>query len=175
MDAHFLRQMMIAKIEEFRMYHQQYESLVKPRLDFIELHLEASEKSDFKQFIIERPDMEQWSEDIIHEINHRTEMLQSYYAHALESYKKEGELGKGMLITHDGITVQRMHLLHGTVVLSIGYNSEAKVLDVEFSNHKVYRYFEVPEQILEHINKDKAGSGLNRLVKGKFRTECIRN
>jgi hypothetical protein len=174
MDAHFLRQMMIAKLKEFSMYHQEYENLVQPRLNFIDENLEPAEKSEFKQFMIERPDLEQWSSDMIHEINHRTETLQSYYQHAFELHRKKGEQGNGMLITHNEITVQRQHLPHGSVILSLGYNSDAGVLDVEFSNHKVYRYFDVPMELLKSIDKDKAGSALNRLIKGKFKTECIR-
>jgi len=70
-------------------------------------------------------------------------MLQGYYQQASENYLNE-EKERNLVITHDGIPVIRHVLPHGSVVVSWGYNSEHKVLGVEYNSRKVYRYFDVP-------------------------------
>jgi hypothetical protein len=35
--------------------------------------------------------------------------------------------------------------VQSTAIRSIGYDSTAKTLDIEFLNRRVYRYFDVPE------------------------------
>ena len=36
-------------------------------------------------------------------------------------------------------------------IKSIGYDSNSKILEVEFTNMSVYRYYEVPEDVYEEL------------------------
>ena len=50
---------------------------------------------------------------------------------------------------------------------SIGYDSNSKILEVEFTNMSVYRYYEVPEDVYEELMAaESKGSYLHREIKG---------
>ena len=50
---------------------------------------------------------------------------------------------------------------------SIGYDSNSKILEVEFTNMSVYRYYEVPEDVYEELMAaESKGSYLHRKIKG---------
>lgn len=54
-------------------------------------------------------------------------------------------------------------------VISIGYDEEASVLDVEYSSGGVYQYFNVPKHIYESlISSGSIGAYLHRNIKNKF-------
>lgn len=173
MEIAFIRQMMLAKLEEFLHFNRVYQESTANQLEFLRSHLHAPMKREYEQFILERPDLEQWAEDMIQEINVRTQMLQGYYQHALENYIDE-EKDRNLVITYEGVPVIRHVLPHGTVVISWGYNPDHQVLDVEYNSRKVYRYFDVPASVAAAIKDDKAGSSVNRLVKGKYRYFCVK-
>ena len=50
---------------------------------------------------------------------------------------------------------------------SIGYDAVAKILDIEFNSGKVYRYYNVPEDIHSQLMKAESA--------GKFFTASVRN
>ena len=60
-------------------------------------------------------------------------------------------------------------------IYSIGYDSNSKVLEIEFDTYAIYRYYEVPEDVYEKlmlqsqrdrffIKKSKECIGMNRLI-----------
>jgi len=52
---------------------------------------------------------------------------------------------------------------------SVGYDSQKKVLEVEFKNGSVYQYFEVPEsKYAELIEASSVGSYFNTHIKNVF-------
>jgi|TARA_B100000749_G_scaffold39746_1_gene27204 hypothetical protein len=52
-------------------------------------------------------------------------------------------------------------------IKSIGYDSNSKILEVEFTNMSVYRYYEVPEDVYEELMAaESKGSYLHRKIKG---------
>ena len=172
MDTYYLRQQMLAKLEEFKLYQELYEENTKPQLAFIRENLEVEHRKDLEEFIIERPDLKQWSDDMIQEINVRTKMLHGFYQHAMEDFKEKNNLSTESLVhTHKNVTVKRHRLPHGSVVISIGYNVSARALDVEYKGGKMYRYYDVPQAVANAISDENAGSSINKMVKGKYKFE----
>ena len=50
---------------------------------------------------------------------------------------------------------------------SIGYDSNSKILEIEFNDHSVYRYYEVPEDVYDELMASESkGSYLFRKIKG---------
>lgn len=161
---------MLARLEEFKLYHRLYEENIQPQLSFMREHLEPEHRKDLEQFLIERPDLKQWGEDMIQEINVRTRMLHGFYQHAMEDFKEKSgkESTEHLVKTNQGITVRRHPLPHGSVVTSLGYNPSDRVLDVEYKGGKIYRYYDVPKAVAKAISEDNAGSSINTMVKGKY-------
>lgn len=170
MDTYYLRQQMLARLEEFKLYHKLYEENIQTQLTFMRENLEPVHRKDLEQFLIERPDLNQWSTDMIQEINVRTRMLHGFYQHAVEDFKENAgkNHSEGLVHTYEGVTVQRHVLSHGSVVLSMGYNTRERVLDVEYRGGKLYRYFNVPKAVANAISEDNAGSSINKMIKGKY-------
>lgn len=59
-------------------------------------------------------------------------------------------------------------------ILSIGYNSQLAILEVEFTSGDVYQYFNVPEH-LHHglMNASSKGQFLNDYIKYSYRYQKI--
>lgn len=54
--------------------------------------------------------------------------------------------------------VRRRHLVQSSMLLSVGYDPADKVLEIEFKNGQVYRYFDVqPELFAELMNAESIG------------------
>ena len=57
---------------------------------------------------------------------------------------------------------------------SIGFDPEAKVLEIEFKTGRVYRYREVPfEEYLKIMNAPSHGKYLNKNIEGWFHFDEI--
>ena len=57
---------------------------------------------------------------------------------------------------------------------SIGYDSNSKNLEIEFNDHSVYRYYEVPEDVYEELMAaESKGSYLHQKIKGVYRYEQV--
>ncbi len=53
---------------------------------------------------------------------------------------------------------------------TVGYDKEAKVLEIEFAKGRVYRYFDVPESVyLGLISADSKGTYFQKNIRGRFR------
>lgn len=173
MDTQFLRQTMLAKLEEFKAFHSLYEDNIKRNLSFIENNLDQEHKEDFHAFMVEKADLEQWADDMIKEIKVDTKILGGFYQHAHENYKEQKDAHPAMIISHKGIMVERELLPRGSVVRSIGYNPLARVLDVEYNNGTVYRYSQVPKAVFHALSQDHPGTSINDKIKGKYKYELI--
>ena len=60
-------------------------------------------------------------------------------------------------------------------ILAIGYDSEQKILGVEFKDRTIYHYFDVPQ--FEHskiMNASSKGSYLHSHIKGKYRYKQVK-
>ena len=53
-------------------------------------------------------------------------------------------------------------------VVSVGYDTEAQTLEVEFYGGKVYQYYNVPEFHFERILQGSVGTYLAREIKPHF-------
>ena len=52
-------------------------------------------------------------------------------------------------------------------IYSIGYDSNSKVLEIEFDTYTVYRYYEVPEDVYDELMASESkGSYFFRKIKG---------
>jgi hypothetical protein len=57
---------------------------------------------------------------------------------------------------------------------SVGYDSDSKILEIEFNDHSVYRYYDVPSSIYEQLMSAAShGKYFHRNVKEHFRYEQI--
>jgi len=73
----------------------------------------------------------------------------------------------------EGNGMERIEVASSNVA-SIGYDPDARILDVEFNGGTVYRYHEVPSDVhSELMRADSIGRHLNRFVKGVFRCERL--
>ena len=61
-----------------------------------------------------------------------------------------------------------------TMIASVGYDAAAKILEIEFTNTKIYRYFMVPERTYgELLNAPSAGEYFLAYIKSRFPFEEI--
>jgi hypothetical protein len=55
-------------------------------------------------------------------------------------------------------------------IASVGYDAEAYVLEVEFTNGHIYQYFDVPEAVFaELVGSSSLGSYLNTNIRKQYR------
>jgi len=56
-------------------------------------------------------------------------------------------------------------------ILSIGYDENSKILEVEFKGKKVYQYKQVPKGVYENLmNSDSHGTFLSAYIRDKYPT-----
>jgi KTSC domain len=53
-----------------------------------------------------------------------------------------------------------------TMLRTIGYDAERQLLQIEFRNHSIYQYFDVPEAVYEEL--------IHASSKGAYFNQCIR-
>lgn len=54
-------------------------------------------------------------------------------------------------------------------IASIGFHAELRVLEIEFRNRALYRYFEVPHAIFEGMQKaESKGRYFSQRIRGRF-------
>lgn len=59
-------------------------------------------------------------------------------------------------------------------VLSVGYDEEASVLELEFRAGRVYRYEEVPRSVVEWLLRTKnTGGFVTRMISGRYREQAV--
>ncbi|WP_111453552.1 KTSC domain-containing protein [Pseudomonas sp. URMO17WK12:I6] len=55
-------------------------------------------------------------------------------------------------------------------ILSVGYDPESEVLEIEFNNHAIYQYFDINERIYEGlIGAASVGGYFASCIKGVYR------
>lgn len=60
-------------------------------------------------------------------------------------------------------------------ILSIGYDPNEKIMEVEFKGNSVYQYFEVPEQLHPGIMQaESKGRYLHQRIRGKFNYKKVK-
>ena len=60
-------------------------------------------------------------------------------------------------------------------ICSIGYDSQAAVLEVEFNSGAVYRYFDVPDNLYQRfLDASSYGQFLNDYIKYNYRYQKVR-
>ena len=68
---------------------------------------------------------------------------------------------------------ERVHV-RSTNIRWVGYDSKKQVLEVEFHNGSIYRYYDVPEQVhKDFLSADSKGKYLNRHIAFKYRSESL--
>jgi hypothetical protein len=174
-DAVFLRKMMIAKLEEFKLHYGKYQEAIGQDVNRVRLHLQPHELDEFERFLQHNPDLDAKAEALIQEIEKMVTGFTSFWRLA-QVHEEQEELisGDGLTCYFDGVAVSRTHLPHGSTVRSIGYNTAAGALDVEFHTGKVYRYFDVPQAVVTQISAERTGATIQSMIRGKYRYECIR-
>lgn len=66
--------------------------------------------------------------------------------------------------------------IKSTTVLTVGYDSESKTLEVQFTGGKIYQYYDVPPQMYELLlQAESSGEFLNKVIKKqKYKFKQIR-
>lgn len=61
-----------------------------------------------------------------------------------------------------------------TSLKEVGYDQASRILEVQFHNHRVYQYLDVPIGVHAHLlSSDSLGAYLNRHIKGYFQYRLI--
>ena len=59
-------------------------------------------------------------------------------------------------------------------IVSVGYDGDEQILEVEFNGGSVYQYFGVPEDMYQRLmTAESVGRHLGRHIKGVFRCERV--
>lgn len=59
-------------------------------------------------------------------------------------------------------------------IVSIGYDLDSQILEIEFKKNSVYQYYDVPEnEYIELMNADSHGKYLNSNIKDNYQYEQI--
>ena len=57
-------------------------------------------------------------------------------------------------------------------IVSVGYDADTKVLEIEFKGGSVYQYFDVPsERYTEMLTAESVGKYFGKFIKGVYRYE----
>lgn len=68
----------------------------------------------------------------------------------------------------NGTTIQRTRV-DSTAIASVGYEPQNRLLEVEFSSGKVYRYFDVPHDAFRGLlAATSKGSWFNQAIRDRF-------
>ncbi len=55
-------------------------------------------------------------------------------------------------------------------MVSVGYDAEAEILEIEFVNGHLYQYFDVPPSLFaEILGSESAGAYFNTAIRGHYR------
>lgn len=65
--------------------------------------------------------------------------------------------------------------VNSSMILSVGYDKEAPVLEIEFRRGlRVYRYFDVPEFLYQGLLAARSkGQFFTTRIADRYRTECV--
>lgn len=59
-------------------------------------------------------------------------------------------------------------------IRSVGYDVNDEILDIEFNNGSIYRYYDVPQRIhTELMNSHSVGAFFNKLIKSEYEYERL--
>jgi hypothetical protein len=145
MDRSFIRQQMQAKLEEFCFYTEKYIEELKKERNVMAPVLNESELEEYDEISQQIINFKYNNSEIIDELDIITVRLKLLYEEYVKKHNsKVSELRDKLTITHEGIEIIRRPLQYSTFAISLGYNEENQLMDVEFKGGKVYRYKKVP-------------------------------
>ena len=65
--------------------------------------------------------------------------------------------------------------VESSLVASAGYDSKNRMLEIQFHSDKIYRYYDVPEEVYKELMEaDSVGSYFNAEIRGAFSYEQVR-
>ena len=69
------------------------------------------------------------------------------------------------------VPIKDVVALDSSSLASVAYDVERTILQIEFRNHAVYQYIEVPENIHQDLlQADSKGAYFNKYVRNRFRS-----
>lgn len=69
----------------------------------------------------------------------------------------------------------RMIKVNSTNLSAVGYDSETKILTIEFNDGGLYEYYDVPQNVFDGLMSDSSkGSFFHRFIRDTYRTVKIR-
>ena len=72
-------------------------------------------------------------------------------------------------VVQTGVSVMNMIPVDSTTLRSVGYDAERLLLQIEFQNHSLYQYFNVPATAYEELlHASSKGACFNRTIRSRF-------
>jgi KTSC domain len=63
--------------------------------------------------------------------------------------------------------------IQSSALISVGYDSDSQLLQVEFNDGRIYDYFDVPASVhTEWMRSESKGQFFNATFRGRFRYRC---
>ena len=173
MDPSFVRQQMQAKVEEFRLYLAKYMENAEREGQNMKAFLNREEMKEFDNLMA---NLQKFDRDAI-TIYDEVDLIAIRFGVLYEIYNRRlnemtAARKKELTAEHGGITIRREPLKYSSFVVSAGYHSEHRLLDIEFEGGKVYRYQNVPEEFFHDIKSRSSLKDLNKMLKS-FQFERI--
>lgn len=161
MEAAFIRNQMLSKLEEFLIYQGKYhENLLKYGDDRKAL-LSDKENKSLHTIAKDIRALGQTATEMISEIELNAVMLTTLHEEFNEKLKlKITEINTALTIDYEGVSITRKQLRHSNFVASAGYDEKAEMMDIEFNTGKVYRYKNVPIDFFASIEMRSSLKGL---------------
>jgi hypothetical protein len=154
---------MQAKIEEFRLYVAKYLENAERERQAMLPYLKKEEVKEFDSLIANLTKFDRDAIAIYDEVDLiaiRFGVLYEIYSGRVEETAASKK--RALTAEHEGITIRREPMKYSSFVISVGYHPEHKLLDIEFTGGKVYRYVDVPESFFTEIKKKNKTRDLNK-------------
>lgn len=136
---------MQAKLEEFCFYTEKFIQELNKERKLVSSVLSEPEQKEYDEMFQQIINFKSTNSEIISELDIITIRLKLLYEEYVKKHNsKVSELRDKLTINHDGIEIIRRPLQYSTFAISLGYNEENQLMDIEFKGGKVYRYRKVP-------------------------------
>lgn len=147
MDRSFIRMQMLAKLEEFCFYSEKYLKELNKERKVIGVELTEEELKEFDDMTQQIFNFKHSSSEIIDEIDVIAIRLKSLYEEYVKRHNsKVIEYKNKYSFEYEGVTIKRKPLQYSTFAISLGYDADTQLMDIEFKGGKIYRYKNVPEE-----------------------------
>jgi len=161
MEPNFIRNQLIAKLEEFLLYHAKYTEHLEKYGESLEKFMSNENIVEYKQLKKEFIDIGPDLAEIPLIIETIATQLTIIHEDTMENANKHFASDKEKLTTDfNGLSITRSLLKHSNLAHSAGYDKTTQTMDIEYNTGKIYRYSQVPEEYYESLKTRSSLKGL---------------